>query len=191
MSGRIDITGQRFGRLTVIEFIRRGKRSYWKCLCDCGNFTVVFGGSLKKGVTNSCGCLRREMGEIKTLTHGKARRGGTAKIYGIWNAMKNRCSKPSQDSYYLYGGRGIKVCKRWQAFENFYADMGDPPDGMWIDRINGDGDYEPGNCRWATPKEQRANQKPMSEEHKEKSRANLIKAREARWRKTCAIGEAS
>lgn len=168
-STRIDLTGQRFGRLTVIEAGHRDpkeRRLYWRCLCDCGNEHVTRGAQLRRGETRSCGCLRVDMGKAKTLTHGMSRRKTRRKVYGVWATMRRRCDNPGQQSYRLYGGRGIKVCERWHTFENFYADMGDPPAGCSIDRIDPDGDYEPGNCRWATAKEQRANQRPRDATHK-------------------------
>lgn len=151
------MSGWRFGRLTVVapaHWDRKEHSRYWRCLCDCGIEHVTSGKRLRKGETKSCGCLRIDICKSKTLTHGQR---GT-KIYGVWASMLRRCDNPKQESYPRYGGRGIKVCERWKQFENFYADMGDPPQGHSIDRYpDPDGDYEPGNCRWATAKEQRAN----------------------------------
>jgi hypothetical protein len=163
-SVRVDITGQRFGRLTVVaeHGWDRGQRMlYWRCLCDCGGETIASHKNLRSGNTKSCGCLRIEMGKAKTLRHGASRRGDRKKVYGVWATMRARCRYPSQQSYHLYGARGITVCERWQLFDNFYADMGDPPPGYSLDRIDPDGNYEPSNCRWATSKEQRANQRPF------------------------------
>jgi hypothetical protein len=157
---RIDLSGQRFGRLTV-SGPEHGKPGYWRCACDCGNTSIgVHGSHLRKGKSKSCGCLRIELVKAKNLAHGMSARGNTAKIYWVWAGMLNRCNSPKHISYEYYGGRGIKVCERWKKFENFYADMGDPPAGHWIDRIDGNADYEPDNCRWATTKQQRANQRP-------------------------------
>jgi len=159
MPGRVDITGRKFGRLLVVEpdhWDQKQRSLYWKCLCDCGNQSVVCSKRLKKGETKSCGCFRIDAAKTKTLTHGRSK----TKVYGVWNAMKMRCYNPLVEQYKNYGDRGIRVCYRWMTFENFYADMGDPPLGMSIDRIANDGHYEPENCRWTTMKEQRANQRP-------------------------------
>ena len=154
---RIDLTGQRFGKLLVIgEKGRINEQVAWECQCDCGNTTVVRSSDLRSGDTKSCGCLRKEL----HTKHGQnTRKRGETLTYQCWKAMIGRCYRPNNTSFPYYGGRGIKVCKSWWKFRNFYRDMGDKPKGLTLERINGDGDYEPSNCKWASYQEQNQNKR--------------------------------
>lgn len=143
-----DLTGQRFGHLTVL--IRVPPRK-WLCRCDCGKEIGVFTDNLTRNHTTSCGCQKGAMISKSLTTHGKTE----SRIMHIWEGMKARCLNPNDDRFLDYGGRGITICDRWlESFENFYADMGDPPDKCSIDRIDVNGNYEPSNCRWATQSQQ-------------------------------------
>jgi len=158
--------GKKFGRLTVLRFAGKGKpgKLFYECLCDCGNIKTIRKDHLTGGRTKSCGCLRNEqcsktgkLNEQHGHSHSKNR--CNSPTYYTWVAMKARCSNPNNIGYADYGGRGITVCKRWQRFKNFLADMGERPAGTSIDRIDSDKGYFPGNCRWATKKQQRRNQR--------------------------------
>lgn len=155
---RVDLTGRRVGRLVVKSYLgidERSKRSTWACVCDCGASTNVTHCSLARASTQSCGCLNREVASSKATRHGGARRGQKTRAFMIWQGMIARCTNPSRPEYHQYGGAGIVVCERWTtSFEAFLVDMGNPPKGMSIDRIDGSGNYEPGNCRWATAAQQ-------------------------------------
>lgn len=155
MAAPIDLTGQRFGRLVVIERCGRDYRGFifWRCRCDCGGEKLVITSYLRYGQTRSCGCLRREQLVARNYRHGHAKRGQISRVYYIWQQIILRCTELTHKNYHQYGGRGIKVCKRWRAFKKFLKDMGEPPPGAQIDRIDNDGDYEPGNCRWTTSSE--------------------------------------
>lgn len=155
-----DLTGQRFGRLTVIERAKNGKPGIvnWLCKCDCGNYKEVNAYSLHAGLTQSCGCYRNERTSVSNSTHGMSK----TRIYGIWASMKARCYKPSTDGYENYGGRGIAICDEWlnnpEAFIEWALTHG-YKDDLSIDRIDCNGNYEPSNCRWVNWYEQGANKR--------------------------------
>lgn len=152
----IDIIGQKFGRLTVVSRSENDPRgnARWLCRCNCGVEKVVLAQSLRKGATVSCGCFNTQ--RPRPTKHGAS---GT-KLYGAWVGMIQRCTNPKHEKWPRYGGSGITVCERWRSFENFLADMGDRPAGKTLDRWpNQSGNYEPGNCRWATLLEQASNRR--------------------------------
>jgi len=156
--------GTRFGRLEVVAFERwnpRVKRSIYLCKCDCGSECLKDNVRLESGKAKSCGCLWKERIADKgkrARTHGMSR----TPEYSAWQAMRNRCEKPKVACYHNYGGRGIKVCERWSSFGEFIKDMGlRPSDAHSLDRINVNGNYEPGNVRWATNIEQARNKRPL------------------------------
>jgi hypothetical protein len=155
---RAELVGEKFGRLTVIEFKEiKNEKAYWLCKCECGNPVFVPTYRLKGGITQSCGCLQKERTSDAKFIHGQIK----SSEYSSWVNMKNRCLNPKTIGYSAYGGRGIKVCKRWRnSFEEFFKDMGSKPTPRHtLDRKNPDGNYEPNNCRWATEEEQQNNRR--------------------------------
>lgn len=162
MNRKINATGMIFGRLTVIRRIESQPRR-WECQCSCGNSTIVRWGDLQQGRTVSCGCFHRERVSALFTKHGFSGGGRTIAhpLYGTWKTMWTRCTNPNRVQWRDYGGRGITVCDRWHDFTAFLDDMGPrPTSAHTLDRINNDGNYEPGNVRWATRKEQGRNARP-------------------------------
>lgn len=149
---QIDLRGHRFERALVLGSLpKTSKFARWACQCDCGQLFATTSANLRSGTPRSCGCLRREL----RLRHGHNVRGNRSRTYNSWTGMIGRCELITHTNYLNYGARGITVCERWHSFENFLADMGSRPDGKTIDRYpNTNGNYEPGNCRWATNGEQ-------------------------------------
>lgn len=156
---KVDISGQKFGKLTPIEETdkRSGTSPIWICRCDCGNIVEVRKKNLLEGITRSCGCLRKEY-YAQRRTHNKSR----SRLYGVWHGMVNRCTNPNTINYNDYGGRGIKVCEEWlnsfQLFSEWATvngyDEQAPRGQCTLDRIDPDGDYSPQNCRWVDMKTQ-------------------------------------
>lgn len=156
MSFPIDLTGLRFGRLTVLT---RGAGKYgrpsWMCVCDCGTTIDVGRGNLRSGASTSCGCYQRDNCAALHRTHGLSK----TRSYASWTKMMQRCYDPRHPHYASYGGTGVKVCRRWHFFTRFYEDMGERPAGTTIDRVDGAKGYSLDNCRWATRKQQANNTK--------------------------------
>jgi len=163
MGRKRDLGGQRFGRLIALYDTgeRKNKRVVWRCRCDCGNEVDVMSGNLIFGRTTSCGCYQRERVVEANATHGMARHGEQHPVYRAWIAMLKRCEDLNDPAYKNYGARGIKVCDTWHDAQVFidWALANDWQKGLSLDRIDNDGNYEPGNCRWTTVKVQARNRR--------------------------------
>lgn len=160
-----DINGQRFGRLKVLEFshLDRFNKAQWRCLCDCGNETIVASAALRRGNTKSCGCYRKEIEKIASVTHGMTKENGKVSVlYSRWLDMKKRCNNEKNKEYKNYGARGIKVCREWEydypSFHKWAVENGFD-ETLTLDRKDVNKGYSPGNCRWVTITEQAKNKR--------------------------------
>lgn len=191
----INLTGKRFGRLSVIkrsnvyvgESNTQKGQYLWECLCDCGKKFLTRSGELRYGKAISCGCYNIE----KNFKHGHGtRKNGKSSTYRSWQNMFGKCFNKKLLSYKYYGARGITVCDRWSNFENFLNDMGERPEGMTLGRIHNDGNYEPSNCRWETYSQQNRNKRHGPPKNKlSELPTNIIKTSNGKLRAEVTINK--
>ena len=169
MGAFVDLQGHKIGRWTVVERANnKGSQTHWRCVCECGEEKSVAGGNLRKGLSLSCGCFHHELLANRNEKHGLSKE----RLYFVWKTINQRCKSPKSKSWENYGGRGIGICERWDSktengYLNFKNDMSPHQAKPFsVDRINNDGDYTPENCRWATPSQQRNNQRPYKNKEK-------------------------
>jgi ribosomal protein S27E len=153
---KLNLAGATFGKLVVLSRARKASSRHirWRCKCVCGNETTVYAHNLKRGHTQSCGCLHQEVFHNPT-THGHRSQQGISPTYATWFSMKQRCLNQNASNYKRYGGAGVTMCGCWKSFENFLAGMGERPEGTTLGRILDMGNYEVGNCFWQTRAEQK------------------------------------
>lgn len=190
MPRKQNLVGQTFGRLHVVAPAEASASGFtrWLCRCECGSKVMTYTNGLRSGHTKSCGCLQRETVAARNQTHGRS----ASRVYMAWAAMRDRCGNPNNGAFDNYGARGIKVCERWQLFENFIADMGERPAGTTLERKDNAGHYEPGNCVWANAETQANNKRSNRFIEHEGRRLTLAQwARKlglTRWRAARVLG---